>query len=92
MKRSAAILLLAGLLPILAAHAAYLLNIYAGSELDPRYICQPYLEGCVSISRAARSGPGLLLFKSVMLPCAVLLLFVRADRLLVPPAETADGR
>ena len=34
----------------------------------------PYLDGCVSISRAARSGPGLLLFKTLMLPAVILLL------------------
>jgi hypothetical protein len=34
----------------------------------------PYLDGCVSISRAARSGPGLLLFKTLMLPTVILLL------------------
>ena len=34
----------------------------------------PYLDGCVSISRAARSGPGLHLFRALMLPSAVLLL------------------
>lgn len=33
----------------------------------------PYFEGCVSISRAARSGPGLILFKVLMLPAALLL-------------------
>lgn len=34
----------------------------------------PYLDGCVSISRAARSGPGLLLFRTLMLPAVILLL------------------
>ena len=33
----------------------------------------PYLDGCVSISRAARSGPGLALFRWLMLPSAALL-------------------
>jgi hypothetical protein len=56
-----------------AAHAAYVLNVYAGTDLAAEFICIPYLDGCVSISRAARSGPGLLLFKIVML-CASLLL------------------
>jgi hypothetical protein len=65
---------LAGLLPILAAHAAYLLNIYAGTDLAAGFICMPYLDGCVSVSRAARSGPGLHLFRALMLPSAVLLL------------------
>jgi hypothetical protein len=68
------IVFLAGLLPILAAHLAYLLNIWAGTQLAPEFICMPYLDGCVSISRAARSGPGLHLFRALMLPSAVLLL------------------
>lgn len=68
------IVFLAGLLPILAAHLAYLLNIWAGTDLAPEFICMPYLDGCVSISRAARSGPGLHLFRALMLPSAALLL------------------
>jgi len=68
------IALLSGLLPILAAHAAYLLNIHAGTHLAPEFICVPYFDGCVSISRAARSGPGLLLFRGLMLPDVFLLL------------------
>lgn len=68
------IVFLAGLLPLIAAHAAYLLNIFAGTELLPQFICFPYTDGCVSISRAARSGPGLHLFRALMLPGAALLL------------------
>lgn len=74
MKRSAAVAALAGLLPIAAAHAAYLLNIQAADDLAAEFICMPYLDGCVSISRAARSGPGLQLFRWLMLPSAALLL------------------
>jgi hypothetical protein len=69
-----AVALLAGLLPIVAAHAAYLLNVYAGGAFPAEFICMPYLDGCVSISRAARSGPGLQLFRWLMLPSAALLL------------------
>jgi len=68
------IALLAGLLPLLAAPAAYLLNVHAATNLAPEFICLPYLDGCVSISRAARSGPGLLLFRALMLPNVFLLL------------------
>lgn len=66
--------LLAGLLPIAAAHGAYLLNIYTGSELAAEFVCNPYLDGCASVSRAARSGSGLILFRWLMLPSAALLL------------------
>jgi hypothetical protein len=68
------IVFLAGLLPILAAHLAYGLNIWVGGDLAAEFICLPYSDGCVSISRAARSGPGLHLFRAIMLPSAVLLL------------------
>lgn len=68
------IVFLAGLLPIVAAHLAYVLNVWSGTVLAPEFICMPYLDGCVSISRAARSGPGLHLFRALMLPSAVLLL------------------
>lgn len=57
------------LLPFVAAHLAYALSIDAG------YVpaCMPYLEGCTSISRAARYGLGNHLFRLVMLPSALLL-------------------
>ena len=65
--------MLAGLVPVVAVHAAYLLNIRADAGLAPEFLCMPYIDGCVSISRAARSGPGLVLFRWLMLPTAVLL-------------------
>jgi hypothetical protein len=68
-----AVTLLAGLLPIVAVHAAYLLNVYSGDALAAEFLCMPYLDGCVSISRAARSGSGLKLFQALMLPAALLL-------------------
>jgi hypothetical protein len=79
MKRPAVNALLVGLLPILAVHAAYLVNAFAGSELEARFVCIPYTEGCVSISRAARSGPGLYLLRVVMIPVALLLLVCWRD-------------
>jgi hypothetical protein len=78
-KRAATIAFLVGLLPILVVHVAYVLNIYTGNELETRFVCWPYLDGCVSISRASRSGPGLYLFRAVMLPCTVLLLLFWKD-------------
>ncbi|HVI58517.1 MAG TPA: hypothetical protein VM619_06525 [Luteimonas sp.] len=60
--------LLAALLPLLAAHLAWWLSVRAG--LVPA--CNPYWDGCVSISRAARHGPGNPLFRLAMLPCATI--------------------
>ena len=54
MRRPVVVAVLAGLLPIVAVAAAYLLNIHVGDELDAQFICNPYLDGCLSISRAAR--------------------------------------
>lgn len=73
MRKPALIPALAGALPVAAVFVAYVLNRFAGTELEPRFACNPYLDGCVSISRAVRSGPGLHLFRAVMLPCAMLL-------------------
>lgn len=66
--------LLSGMLPIIATHAAWLLNLFSpGEALGEAFRCVPYWDGCVSISRAVRSGPGLLLFRALMLPAAAVL-------------------
>lgn len=63
--------LLCALLPLLVSHVALWLSLRHG--LIP--VCNPYLDGCVSISRAARHGPGNDLFRMVMLPTAALQVF-----------------
>lgn len=70
--------LLCAVLPFVAAHLAWGLSLAEG--LVPA--CNPYLEGCVSISRAARHGPGNHVFRMVMLPAATLqaLCWLGADR------------
>lgn len=60
--------LLITLLFVVAAHAAYLLSIHGGHVPA----CIPYLDGCVSISRAVRYGWGNHLFQLLVIPCAVL--------------------
>jgi hypothetical protein len=91
MKRAAIIAFLAGLIPILAVYAAFVMNVYMGNELEDRFICRPFLDGCVSISRAARSGPGLFWFRLLMLPGVVLLVLtwlgVRSWLQAVSPAH-----
>ena len=62
--------LLSGLVPILVVHGAYLINLYWGDVTA----CLPYWDGCVSISRAVRSGPGILLFRATMFPSVVLMI------------------
>jgi hypothetical protein len=55
--------------PILAAHGAYLIAIEAGAVPS----CVPYIDGCVSISRAGRNGNALYWFRGLLMPCASLL-------------------
>lgn len=54
---------------VLATHLAWALSLHAGHVPA----CIPYLEGCTSISRAARHGLGNHLFRLLMLPCALLV-------------------
>lgn len=54
---------------MLAAHLALWLSIDAGHIAA----CIPYLEGCTSISRAARHGLANHLFRLLVLPCALLV-------------------
>lgn len=73
MNRQTIIAIACGVVPMAIVHFAYWLNIQAGVALDAEFVCNPYLEGCVSTSRGVRSGPGLVWFKAVMLPVAILL-------------------
>ena len=74
MNRKRALVIVCGLLPLVMVHYAYWLNIHAPDTLAAAYQCNPYFEGCVSVSRAVRSGPGLIVFKAVMLPLAIFLM------------------
>lgn len=60
--------LLVTVLPALVTHLAWGLSLQAGHIPW----CIPYVEGCTSISRAARHGLGNDLFRMVMLPVAAL--------------------
>lgn len=61
-------LAVAGVL-VVAAHLALALSIADGQVPA----CVPYVEGCTSISRAARHGLANHLFRLLVLPCAVLV-------------------
>ncbi|MDP3085362.1 MAG: hypothetical protein Q8N44_16965 [Rubrivivax sp.] len=58
----------AALLPLLATVVAYGLSVQLG--LVPG--CNPFVDGCVSISRAARHDLPNIVFRALMLPAAVL--------------------
>ena len=60
--------LLAGVLPIIATVIALWLSIRL--ELIPA--CNPFLEGCVSVSRAARYDLPNYIFRAIVLPTATL--------------------
>lgn len=64
---------LCGLLPFFGVHVAYLFNLADPAALAPPFHCIPYWDGCVSISRAARSGEGLYLFRALVMPTAALM-------------------
>jgi hypothetical protein len=78
--------LLAGALPAVAALLAWALSVHL--KLVPE--CNPFVDGCVSISRAAREGLPNHVFRAVMLPAAALqaIVWVLAARwlaTLLPP-------
>ena len=61
--------LLLALWPILIAHAAYAISVI--ENYVP--LCNPYWDGCTSISRAGRHGWANHLFRAALLPYAPLL-------------------
>ncbi len=61
--------LITGFAPMFAIHASYLIAIRYG--VLPA--CIPYIEGCTSISATGRYPPSSFLFKSVMMPEAILM-------------------
>lgn len=65
-----AIAWMAGLIPLATVNLCYLL----AASLETVPWCFPYLDGCTSISRAARQEPVNFLFRAVMLPWSALLM------------------
>ncbi len=63
--------LLVTFLPLFAVNLSYIMS--ASAELVP--LCIPYIEGCTSISRAARQGDAIFLFRASMIVHAVLLMW-----------------
>lgn len=61
--------LLTALVPVIAVHGAWLVSL--ANAYIPQ--CNPYVEGCTSISAAGRHGLANYLFKAFMLPYATLL-------------------
>jgi hypothetical protein len=80
----------AALLPVLAVLAAWTLSTQQG--LIP--VCLPFVDGCVSVSRAARHGLANHVFRALMLPAAVLqaLTWIVAARWLAAHGDTGRAR
>ena len=59
------------ILPILISNIVYLLSAYDG------YIswCIPYIDGCTTISKAARSGNSIFIFRPTMIAYGILLIW-----------------
>jgi len=64
--------LLAGLLPFIAMTGAF----WIGVAYETLPACNPYLDGCSSISATGRKPPGSFLFRAIMLPYAAVLVFL----------------
>ena len=60
------------LLPLLISNGVYLLSAYEG------FIpwCMPYVDGCTTISKAARSGDSIFIFRAAMIAYGVLLIWL----------------
>lgn len=61
--------LITGLLPIIAILASFFIAVDAG-RVPP---CNPFIDGCTSISATGRYPPASYLFRAAMLPQSVLL-------------------
>lgn len=59
------------ILPLCTTNAVYLLSAYEG------FIpwCMPYIDGCTTISQAARSGNSIFIYRATMIAYAVLLIW-----------------
>ncbi len=59
------------IIPLLISNAVYLLSAYEGTIPW----CIPYLDGCTTISQAARSGNSIFLYRAPMIAYGVLLIW-----------------
>ena len=59
------------ILPLLVTNGVYLLSAYEGLILW----CIPYIDGCTTISRAARSGDSIYIFRASMIAYSMLLIW-----------------
>ena len=65
-------LLLISIIPFIAIHLSIILSV----QNEYLSLCNPYIDGCYSISRVARHPSSIIIFKVLMLISALLLFFL----------------
>jgi hypothetical protein len=60
--------LIAGVLPVVASAVAFRISVAEGLVSA----CNPFVDGCVSVSRAARHGTANTVFRAIVIPAAAL--------------------
>ena len=65
-------LLLVSIIPFIAIHLSFILSV----QNEYLALCNPYIDGCYSISRVARQPSSIIIFKILMLVSALFLFFL----------------
>ncbi len=65
-------LLLVSIIPFIAIHLSFILSV----QNEYLSLCNPYVDGCYSISRVARQPSSIIIFKVLMLISAFFLFFL----------------
>ena len=65
-------LLLVSIIPFIAIHLSFILSV----QNEYLALCNPYIDGCYSISRVARQPSSIIIFKILMLISAFSLFFL----------------
>jgi len=65
-------LLLVSIIPFIAIHLSFILSV----QNEYLSLCNPYIDGCYSISRVARQPSSIIIFKILMLVSAFSLFFL----------------
>ena len=65
-------LLLISIIPFIAIHLSFILSV----QNEYLSLCNPYIDGCYSISRVARQPSSIIIFKILMLVSALSLFFL----------------
>ena len=65
-------LLLVSIIPFISIHLSFILSV----QNEYLALCNPYIDGCYSISRVARQPSSIIIFKILMLVSALFLFFL----------------